>query len=616
MKDAFKLFRKYLPPYKGYVIATVIFNILGAIFGIFSFVALIPILKILFNLESKVYTYVETGFSIFPLNIPREALINNMYAWLQINSEKFGAVHLLVIVGLITIFMILLKNTFTYLGSFTMTKIRNHVVKDIRNKLFARIVSLPIGFFTDERKGDIIARATGDVNEVENSIMTSLDIVFKNPVIIFFTLLFMIFMSWQLTLFVFIIFPIAGGIIGVIGKTLRKQSRRGQAKMGEILSTIEQALGGLRIIKAFNAEEKIKKTQQKQNQEYRFIMDKITLRRALASPLSEFLGTVLVIAVMWYGGRLILLGEGKSSLEPDIFIGYLALFYNIINPTKAFSTAFYNIQKGLASMERIDAILNTRSNIIVKNNALRVSSFENQIEYKDVWFRYKEEYVLQNINISVKKGQTIALVGASGSGKSTFTDLLPRFYDVSKGSIAIDGNDIRDLDIKGLRSLMGIVNQEPILFNDTIYNNIAFGVDAANSEEVERAARIANAHEFIIKTEDGYNTNVGDRGGRLSGGQRQRISIARAVLTNPPIMILDEATSSLDTESERLVQEAIGNLMKERTSIVIAHRLSTVRTVDTIFVLNEGRVVEQGSYNELLSKNGIFKVLHDNQFSA
>lgn len=616
MKYAIRLFRRYLPPYKGYVGMTIVFNVLAALFGIFSFVALVPILKILFSIEDKVYEYMEADFSLIPLNIPREALVNNLYAWLQQQSDLRGSISVLVLIGIITLVLILLKNLFTYLGSFSMTKIRNHVVKDIRNQLFTKIVSLPIGFFTEERKGDIIARVTGDVTEVEISIMNSLDVVFKNPVIIFFTLLAMIFMSWQLTLFVFIIFPIAGFIIGTIGRTLRKQSRKGQSKMGEILSTIEQTLGGLRIIKAFNAEKKIETSQQVQNQEYRRIMDKLTLRRALASPLSEFLGTALVIAVMWYGGRLILLGEGRSTLEPEVFIGYLALFYNIINPTKGFSTAFYNIQKGLASMERIDKILDTQPGITEKPGAVSVAGFQKEIEYKEVWFRYKEDYVLRDISLTIKRGETVALVGSSGSGKSTLSDLLPRFYDVEKGAILIDGRDIRDLKIKSLRGMMGIVNQEPILFNDTIYNNIAFGVTDTTPEEVERAARIANAHEFIIKTEAGYQTNIGDRGGRLSGGQRQRLSIARAVLTNPPIMILDEATSSLDTESERLVQEAINNLMKERTSIVIAHRLSTVRNVDRIYVLSEGEIVEQGGYEELLKKKGMFKSLHDNQFNS
>ncbi len=615
MKDAFKLFRRFLPPYKAYVSLTIVFNVLGAIFGIFSFIALIPLLKILFSIEAEAYEYMDVNFSFFPLHIPREAIMNNLYAWLTENIAARGAVSTLIIVGLLGIAMVLFKTGFTYLGSFSMTKIRNHVVKDIRDKLFTKIVSLPIGFFTEEKKGDIIARATGDVTEVENSVMTSLDVVFKNPIIILFTVITMIFMSWQLTLFVFIMFPVAGTIIGIIGKTLRKQSRKGQTKMGEILSTIEETLGGLRIIKGFNAENKVLDKQKHQNEQYRSIMDKITLRRTLASPMSEFLGTVVIVGVMWYGGRLILIDPDRSTLEPAEFLVYLVLFYNIINPTKAFSSAFYNIQKGLASMDRIDDVLNTVSNIQVKHNAISIDTFNNSIEYKNVWFRYKEEYVLKEINLTINKGQTIALVGSSGSGKSTLTDLLPRFYDVTRGDIQVDGIKLPDLDITKLRSLMGIVNQEPILFNDTIYNNIAFGVKETTPGEVEQAAKIANAHDFILKTENGYQTNIGDRGTRLSGGQRQRLSIARAVLTNPPIMILDEATSSLDSESERLVQEAINNLMKDRTSIIIAHRLSTVRNVDTIYVLKEGNIVEQGSYDELLEKNGIFKILHDTQFN-
>ncbi|MBA7528344.1 Lipid A export ATP-binding/permease protein MsbA [subsurface metagenome] len=556
----------------------------------------------------------EFDFSLFPLNIPREAIMNNLYVWLSDQVEQKGAVTMLLLIGILGIIMVFFKTTFTYLGTFSMTKIRNHVVKDIRNILFGKIVSLPIGYFTEEKKGDIIARTTADVTEIEVSIMTSLDAIFKNPFIIFFTVLSMLFMSWQLTVFVFIMFPIAGAIIGVIGRSLRKQSMLGQNKMGEILSTVEETLGGLRIIKAFNAEKKVQKKQLIQNQEYRSIMDKLTLRRMLASPMSEFMGTIVVMSVMWYGGRLILSDSAKSMLEPEEFLVYLVLFYNIINPTKAFSTAIYNIQKGLASMDRIDKVLNTHSKIVIKDNPIQLKAFENNIEYKNVWFKYQEDYVLSDISFTIQKGQTIALVGPSGSGKSTLADLLPRFYDVVKGSILVDGNDIRDLDITELRNILGIVNQEPILFNDTISNNIIFGVEQASPEEVEKAARIANAHDFIIETENGYQTNIGDRGTRLSGGQKQRISIARAVLKNPPVMILDEATSALDTESERLVQEAINNLMKERTSIVIAHRLSTIRNADTIYVLKQGKIIEQGNYDELLSRKGEFKILHDNQF--
>ncbi len=614
MRDALKLFRRFLPPYKTYVGLGIASNFLAAIFGIFTYLALIPILKILFQLNTKTYQYVDADISLIPFHIPRDAIMNNLYAWLGESVVNRGAINVLLIIGIMGIIIVLFKSIFTYLASFFMVKIRNHVVKDIRNIIFNKILFLPMGFFTEEKKGDIIARATGDVTEIEVSIVSSFEALLKNPIIILITLISMIFMSWQLTVFIFIIFPFAGAIIGVIGKTLRKRSLLGQNKMGEILSTVEETLGGLRIIKGFNAEAKTRKKQGTQNEEYRSIMDKLMLRYFLASPMSEFLGIAVVMIVMWYGGKLILTDTGKNVLQPEEFLVYLGLFYNIINPAKAFSTGFYNVQKGLAAVDRIDRILNTESDIIIKENPTPIEKFDHLIEYKNVWFRYNEDYVARDVSINIQKGQTIALVGPSGSGKSTLADLLPRFYDVTKGSILVDGKDIRDLDTKALRNLLGIVNQEPILFNDTIYNNILFGVEEASSEEVEMAAKIANAHEFIMETENGYQTNIGDRGTRLSGGQKQRISIARAVLKNPPIMILDEATSALDTESERLVQEAINNLMKKRTSIVIAHRLSTIRNAHTIYVLKQGKVIEQGTYKELLTKKGEFKVLHDNQF--
>lgn len=614
MKDALKLMRKYLPPYKGYVLLTFVFNIFMAIFSVFSIAILTPVLKILFGLDAEKHTRVDLEFSL--TNFPaRDDIMNNLYAWLSEKTATVGEINTLYIVGIIGIVLVGLKTGFTYLSSFSMTKIRNHVVKDIRNQMIHKICSLPIGFFTEERKGDIISRATTDVKEVEDSVMNSLDILFKNPMIVIFTIAAMIFMSWQLTLFVFIVFPIAGAIIGIIGKSLRKQSMRGQNKMGEILSTIEETLGGLRIIKAFTAEKKILNKQKVQNEQYRNIMDKLVLRRALASPMSEFLGTVLIIGVMFYGGSLILLDSSKSALDPSEFITYLGLFYLVINPTKGFATAYYNIQKGMAAMDRIDTILYSESDIVEADNPKQIPNFNSTIEYKNVSFRYQEDFVLKNVSISVPKGKTIALVGQSGSGKSTLVDLLPRFYDINDGCISIDGNDIRELDIKNLRDLMGIVNQEPILFNDTIAGNISFGVKNATQEEIEQAAKIANAHDFILETENGYNTNIGDRGTRLSGGQRQRISIARAILTNPPIMILDEATSALDTESEQMVQEAITNLMKDRTSIVIAHRLSTIRNADNIYVLKAAEIIESGNYEELLAMNGEFKKLHDIQFS-
>jgi subfamily B ATP-binding cassette protein MsbA len=613
MRDAIRLLRKFLPPYKTSIIFNVIFNFLGAIFGIFSFFAMIPLLKILLKNDSVVYQMQTIDISFFPPKFPKEPIMNNIYAIVQKIALEHGALTTLTWISLVFIFLVFLKTGFTYLASLTMVTIRNGVVRDIRNQLYKKVVHLPIGFFSEERKGDIMARVTGDVAEVENSIMSSLDMFFKNPIIIIITILAMVFMSWQLTIFVFVLFPVAGGIIGIIGKKLRKASMRGQNKMGEILSTLEETLGGLRIVKAFNAEEMMKNRQTRQNEEYRGIMNKVMGRHQLASPISEFLGTIIIVIVMIFGGNLIL--GNRSSLDSEEFLIYLVFFYNIINPTKAFSSAFYNIQKGLASMDRIDKILSAENKITNVPDPIELKSFEESVEYHDVSFRYGEEFVLKNINLKIEKGKTIALVGQSGSGKSTMVDLLPRFYDVVNGSISIDGKDIRQVRVKELRDLFGIVNQEPILFNDTIFNNIAFGAKSASEEEVERAARIANAHEFIVATENGYQTNIGDRGGKLSGGQRQRISIARAILKNPPILILDEATSALDTESEKLVQDAIYNLMKDRTSIVIAHRLSTIRNVDEIYVLRRGKIIEHGKFEELLSKNGEFKKLHDHQFS-
>lgn len=613
MRDAIRLFRKFLPPYKTSIILNVFFNILAAVFGIFSFVIMTPLLKILLKNDLQQYTYQPLDISFFPMHIPKEALMNNMYAVTQEFARNHGALNTLIWISAGFVILVLLKCGFTYLASLTMVTIRNGVVRDIRNKLYKKIIHLPIGFFSEERKGDIMARMTGDVAEIENSVMTSLDMFFKNPIIILITVVAMIFWSWQLTLFVFVFFPIAGGIIGIIGKKLKKASLRGQNKMGEILSTLEETLGGLRIVKAFNAEDMMKKRQIKQNEEYRNIMTKVMSRNQLASPLSEFMGTIIIVIVMIFGGSLIL--DKRSSLDSEEFIIYLVFFYNIINPTKAFTSAFYNIQKGLASMERIDKIMSAENKITTIENPIDLASFEESIEYREVHFRYGEEYVLSNINLKIPKGKTIALVGQSGSGKSTMVDLLPRFWDVEKGNILIDGKDIRNVRVKELRDLFGIVNQEPILFNDTIFNNIAFGVKSATEEQVIHAAKIANAHDFITATENGYQTNIGDRGGKLSGGQRQRISIARAILKNPPILILDEATSSLDTESEKLVQEAIYNLMKDRTSIVIAHRLSTIRNVDEIYVLRDGEIIEKGNYDELLKLNGEFKKLHNHQFS-
>lgn len=612
MRDALRIFLTYTIRYKGFLSLNIIFTILGAIFGPFSMLALIPLLKILFGTTEATYELQEVVFSL--RDFPLDELQNNLYYHISQQIEIYSEMRALALIGIFGAVLFLLKTTFEFMGAFTMVKLRNRVVRDIRNKLYNKITSLPIGFFNEERKGDIIARATTDLAEVEHSIMSSLNFLLKNPVTILAYLAFMVITSWQLTIFVFILLPVTGGLIGFIGKSLRKKSLRTQTKMGEILSTIEETLGGLRIIKAFNAEDKMRAKQSTQNQQYRKLMDSVMTRHALASPLSEFLGVSVVMILIVYGGKMIF--TGNSPLPAENFIFYLTLFYGVINPTKAFSSSYYNIQKGLASMDRIDQILNTESKIDIKEKTKPVSDFKDKVEYKNIWFKYQEEYVLQDIDLQVEKGKTIALVGQSGSGKSTLVDLLPRFHDVNKGNILIDGTDIRDMDPKELRNLMGIVNQEPILFNDTIFNNIAFGVDEATQEQVEEAAKIANAHEFIIQTENGYQTGIGDRGGRLSGGQRQRISIARAVLTNPPILILDEATSALDTESEKLVQEAINHLMQNRTSIVIAHRLSTIRNADTIYVMRDGKIIESGSYDSLLAQKGDFLKLHNNQFSS
>jgi ATP-binding cassette, subfamily B, bacterial MsbA len=614
MKDAIKLFRRFLPPYKKTVVLNILFNLFAALFNLFSIVTLIPVLEILFTPETK-QAYTEQAISLSSHNLGelRELVINNLYAKVQQGVADFGPFKILIGVGLMYILLVLFKTGFHYLGSLTMVYIRNNVVRDIRNLLYRKIVSLPIGFFTEERKGDIIARVTGDVTEIEQSIMTSLDMFFKNPIMIIITVAAMFVWSWELTLFVFVLFPLAAALLGVIGKKLRRKSLEAQTKMGDILSTIEETLSGLRIIKAFNAEPKMHARQQKQNQQYRTIMNRVMSRNQLASPLSEFLGTIIIVTVMIFGGKLIL-SNSDAMLKPSMFIAYIALFYTIIQPSKAFASAFYNIQKGLASMTRIDKILDTRNPITNIINPKSVDDLHEVIEYRNVSFRYGEEFVLRDIDLKIPKGKMIALVGQSGAGKSTLADLLPRFYDVEKGEILIDGVNIKELQITQLRNLFGVVNQEPILFNDTIYNNIAFGSREVSEEEVIQAARIANAHDFILATEEGYQTGIGDRGSKLSGGQRQRISIARAILKNPPILILDEATSALDTESERLVQQAIDNLMKDRTSIVIAHRLSTIRNVDEIYVINEGSIIEHGGYQELLSLEGEFKKLHDNQF--
>ena len=573
MKDFLHLLQRFTPPYKWKLIWNIVFNILSAIFGAFSYLLLIPSLKILFGTQELVVVKPDESFSISSF----EEYFNYHISQVIIEYSHEKA---LVYIGIAIIITVFLKVGFYYLGNYMIVLIRNGVVRDIRSKIYRKVLRLQLGFFSDEKKGDIMARMTGDVNEVENSIMNSLDMMIKNPILILVSVAVMVYMSWSLTLFVFVMFPIAGYIIGRIGKSLKKESRKGQQKMGEILSVIEEDLSGLRIIKAFNAENRAIERFERKNESYFQIMNQLMWRRFLAHPMSEFLGTTVIIIVLWYGGQLIL--NERSSLDAAAFIGYLVFFYTIINPAKAFSTALYSVEKGLASMERIDKILNTPSGIKEAPGALPVSEFDTNISYENVSFAYNNIPVLKNISLEIEKGKTFAFVGRSGSGKTTMVDLLPRFYDVTDGRITVNGIDLRELRIKDLRNLIGYVNQEPILFNDSFYNNIAFGMENATEAEVINAARIANAHEFIMATEQGYQTTIGDRGDKLSGGQKQRLSIARAVLKNPPILILDEATSSLDTESERLVQDALEKLMKNRTSLVIAHRLSTIKNADVL----------------------------------
>jgi len=604
MKDFFRVLKLYLAPFKTYAILNISFNILGVIFSLFSLVLMAPFLGILFGTVEEVNTLVKFEFN-------KEAIEQIFKYHITSMINIHGKSYALVFVSILVIIMFLLKNSFIFLANYFMAPIRNGVVRNIRNKIYNKTIKLPLGYFSNERKGDIISRMTSDVVEIEWSIMGSLEMMFRDPINIIIFLIGMFIMSPSLTMFSLIILPLSGYLIGRIGKSLRKISLKGQNKMGELLSIIEETLSGLRIIKAFNAESKINRKFIDNNRSYYKTMNKMVRRRYLASPLSEFMGAVVVIAVMWYGGQLVINQQG--SLSPQVLISYLVIFSQILTPAKAFSTAYYNVQKGLASIDRIDEILEADLEIIEKPDAKSISSFDSEIEYQDVSFKYKTKYVLQDINIKIGKGKTIALVGQSGSGKSTFVDLLPRFYDINKGKILIDGVPVSDYKIYDLRELMGNVNQESILFNDSYFNNISFGVDNASPEDVIKAARVANAHDFIMATENGYDTNIGDRGSKMSGGQRQRISIARAVLKNPPILILDEATSALDTESERLVQDALENLMKNRTSIVIAHRLSTVKNADEICVFHNGKIVERGKHSELLNKGGAYRKLHDLQ---
>jgi len=611
MKDFFSLLKRLVLPYKKYLGLNIVMNILTAILNMFSFYLIMPILNLLFKVEKTDYTYMPFDFSSSDSwTHIKDIAMNNFNWYISHILETSGASRVLFILALYLIITTIFRVTTMYLSYYYMIPIRTGVVRDLRNQINDKIISLPLSFFTEERKGDILSRISGDVNEVEFSIMSSLDMLFKNPIMIFIYVAVMFIISWQLTLFVLVLLPIAGYIMGRIGKKLKKSSLLGQQQWGLLISQVEETLSGLRIIKAFNAEDKISRRFHEQNDIFRKITHRILRRQQLAHPMSELLGTVAIAIVLWYGGSLILNGHG--SIDGASFIYFLTIFYLLINPAKDLSKSVYSIQKGLASIERIDKITKAESNIPESKHPLPVHLNE-RIEYKNVWFKYSEQWVIKGANLEISKGKTIALVGQSGSGKSTLADLLPRFYDVQKGQITIDGVDIRDAKIKDVRALMGIVNQEAILFNDTFFNNIAFGVKQATFEEVVNAAKIANAHEFIIQSENGYETNIGDRGCKLSGGQRQRISIARAVLKNPPLLILDEATSALDTESERLVQDALDNLMKNRTTLVIAHRLSTIKNADWIYVMHEGIIVEQGTHSDLIALNGYYSHLCEMQ---
>lgn len=618
MREFLQVLRRFVPPYKKYLMLSVIFNILSAVLNIFSFAALIPILQILFKVEG---TGTAVNVMKWDWSNWREVLSNNADYYVQMLIGEIGQVNTLLVIGVFLAVMTALKTGAYFLSSATIIPVRTGVVRDIRNQLYQKINVLSLGFFSEERKGDIIARMSGDVQEIENSIMASLDMLFKNPILIVAYFIALMMISWQLTVFTLVFVPIFGWFMGYVGRKLKQSSIKAQALWSDTMSQVEETLGGLRIIKAFSAEAKMNARFDSVNTDYRNNIMRVNIRQQLAHPMSEFLGTVMIIIVLWFGGTLVL--SDHPTISGPTFIYYLVMLYSIINPLKDFSKAGYSIPKGLASMERVDKILQAEVDIQEPANPIHITEFRHQIEFRHVWFGYEEheseggkqvvKWILRDINLVIPKGKTIAIVGQSGSGKSTLVDLIPRYYDVQKGEVLIDGINVKDLGIYDLRQLIGNVNQEAILFNDTFYKNITFGVDSATQEQVEEAARIANAHDFIVKSEDGYNTNIGDRGGRLSGGQRQRVSIARAILKNPPILILDEATSALDTESERLVQDALERLMKTRTTVAIAHRLSTIKNADEIYVLHEGHIVESGTHETLLDKEGYYKKLYDMQ---
>lgn len=617
MKEFLQILRRFVPPYKKYLVWSVVFNILSAILNIFSFAALIPLLQILFKVDTGAKATQVMALSDGSL---KDVLANNVNYYTQLFISDCGPTTTLLIIGLIMGFMTFLKTGAYFLSSASIIPVRTGVVCDIRNQLYQKITSLSLSFFSEERKGDIIARMSGDVQEVDSSVMSSLDLLFKNPILVLIYFITLMFISWQLTIFTLLFVPLFASLMGIVGRKLKQGSITAQALWSDTMSQVEETLGGLRIIKAFCAEAIMNQRFQKVNSMYRNDIMRVNIRQQMAHPMSEFLGTIMIIVVLWFGGTLVL---GKYPvISGPTFIYYLVILYSILNPLKEISKAGYSIAKGLASMERIDKILMAESAIKEVEQPKHIDSFNHQIEFRNVSFAYdtiikengttEPKWVLRNINLIIPKGKTIALVGQSGSGKSTLLDLIPRYYDVQEGEILIDGININELSIHDLRHLIGNVNQEAILFNDTFKNNITFGVSADNTKVIE-AAKIANAHDFISQTEKGYETNIGDRGGRLSGGQRQRVSIARAILKNPPILILDEATSALDTESERLVQDALYKLMKTRTTIAVAHRLSTIKNSDEICVMHEGEIVEKGTHEELMLLNGYYKKLHDMQ---